>query len=144
MSHRGEEIPDLPIYKQELARSDIDSLQLAHYLHDSKENFERIQGLSDLYLLDPVVRYQFHEYNDTREQRFEAQAKRLARLKKITQDNNLPPVNYVTSEEYGPPTNTLMPTSLHHSMFETVLRILGSEEQVTEYLPKVLSYEVLG
>ena len=29
-------------------------------------------------------------------------------------------------------------------MFETVLRILGSDEQVEEYLPKMLSYEILG
>jgi acyl-CoA oxidase len=144
MSHTGEELPNIPIYQQELDRSDIDSLQLSHYLHDGKENYERIEGLAKLYLMDPVVRYQYEEYNFTREEKFEEQARKLARLKTVTEQNNLPPIDYMSQSDYGPATNTLMPTSLHHSMFETVLRILGSEEQVTELLPKVLSYEVLG
>ena len=144
MSHTGEELPNIPIYQQELDRSDIDSLQLAHYLHDGKENYERIERLAKLYLIDPVVRYQYEEYNFTREEKFEEQARKLARLKTVTEQNNLPHIDYMSQSDYGPATNTLMPTALHHSMFETVLRILGSEEQVTELLPKVLSYEILG
>ena len=143
MSH-SEELPDDPIFAEELARSDIDSLELAHYLYDGKEKYDRLIDLTSAYALDPQVKYQYNEFDNTRKETFYSQNRKLARLREITKEKGMPPIDYTTSDEYSPPLNTISSTSLHHSMFETVLRILGSEEQVKEFLPKILSYEVLG
>ena len=137
-------LPEDDIFVKEMAQSDIDERELAYYLHDGKEAYERLMKLSKLYAMDPVVRFHFNDYDLDREEGFERMIQKLARLKEITHQNGMPPISYVDYEEYGPPQNALMTTSLHHGMFETVLRILGSEEQVEEYLPKVLSYEILG
>ena len=79
-----------------------------------------------------------------REEIFETMIKKIARLRLVSHESGQPPTSYEEYEFYGPPMNALITTSLHHGMFETILRILGSEEQVKEYLPKVLSYKVLG
>ena len=144
MSHRGEELPDDPIFQQELDKSDINTEELAYYLHDGKENYERLIKLSKLYTHDPAVRFQYHEHDNTREEHFYEGYRKINRLRQITEENKLPCVDYSNNEEYGPPLNTLMSTSLHHKMFETTLRILGSEEQVKELLPQLLSYKILG
>jgi len=128
MSH-SEELPDDPIFAEELARSDIDSLELAHYLYDGKEKYDRLIDLTSAYALDPQVKYQYNEFDNTRKETFYSQNRKLARLREITKEKGMPPIDYTTSDEYSPPLNTISSTSLHHSMFETVLRILGSEEQ---------------
>lgn len=38
----------------------------------------------------------------------------------------------------------MISTSLHHGMFEPMIRILGSQEQVNEYLDDILNYRILG
>jgi acyl-CoA oxidase len=38
----------------------------------------------------------------------------------------------------------MVSTSLHHGMFEPMIRILGSDEQVKTYLGDVMSYKILG
>ena len=144
MSHRGEGLKDDLIFQKEFDKSNINTEELTYYLHDGKENYDRLVELSKLYTLDPEVRFQYHEFDDTREEQFKANYRKLTRLRQLTKEKGLPLIDYTNSEEYGPPMNTLMNTSLHHKMFETSLRILGSEEQVKELLPKVLSYEILG
>lgn len=144
MSHVGEDAPIDPIFPKELARSDIDRLELAHYLHDGKENYERRVKEAQYFTLDSKVRYQYHEYDQTREEIFESNYRKLNRLKEITKEMGDPPIDYTTSEDYGVPMNTISSTSLHHTMFETVVRILGSEEQVKYYLPKIIGYDILG
>ena len=69
---------------------------------------------------------------------------KLYSLKQATKEGGYPPVSYIDYEDYGPAMNSHVPTSLHHGMFENVVRILGSDEQVEEYLPKIISYEILG
>lgn len=133
-----------PILEAELKKSNIDEKELAYYLHDGREEYNRNAWTAKIYAEDPAVKFSYAYYDMDREEVFESNLQRLARLKEITKENNLPEVTYVDYEDYGPPLNTLMSTSLHHGMFETVLRILGSEEQVKEYLPKVTSYEILG
>ena len=90
------------------------------------------------------MKFRFSFYDADREEGFRAMTQKIGRLRQITASKGLPQISYVDYEDYGPPMNSLMTTSLHHGMFETVLRILGSEEQVEEYLPKLLSYEILG
>lgn len=38
----------------------------------------------------------------------------------------------------------MVSTSLHHGMFEPMIRILGSEKQIEEYLGDVMDYKILG
>ena len=117
-------------YKDELAKSNINMEELSHYLHDGKEGYERIKRVMELYALDPDVKFNFSYYGMDRKEQLGEQVRKIARLKQLTEENGLPPVSYVDYDDYGPPMNSLMTTSLHHGMFETVLRILGSEEQV--------------
>ena len=123
------------VYKDELAKSNIDTDELAEYLHDGPEKYERIKRVIGLYANDPAVKFHYSYYNMDRKDKFREQLRKVARLKQVTKENGMPPISYVDYEEYGPPTNSMMSTSLHHGMFETVLRILGSEEQV-----KVISF----
>ena len=107
-------------------------------------HFNLVVELSKLYAHDPVVKFHYNFYDMDREEIFETMIKKIARLRLVSHESGQPPTSYEEYEFYGPPMNALITTSLHHGMFETILRILGSEEQVKEYLPKVLSYKVLG
>jgi hypothetical protein len=139
-----EALPDDPIFEEELKKSDIDAEELAFYLHDGKEKHQQITKLAKIYAHDPIVKFEYSFYDMDRKELFETMIRKIMRLKEVTYKNGLPPISYVDYDQYGPPMNALMTTSLHHGMFETILRILGSEEQVKDLLPKVLSYEILG
>ena len=93
---------------------------------------------------DPRVKFDASEYEFTR---LEAMTKSISRtmgMKLVIHEKKLGDIDYTNHFKYSYAGNQLISTSIHHGMFEPMIRILGSDEQVKEYLSDTMSYKILG
>lgn len=84
------------------------------------------------------------DYNLDREVGFRETLARGRKIKEIIRSQNLPKVDYMNNQAYGNMMNGVLPTNVSHSMFDALLQVLGSDEQVEMYLKPALDERIVG
>ena len=124
------------------ALSELDELRTV--IFGDLKAFNHMKKTQELLASDPAIRFHYSEYDMTRDEAFQKNIARTVRIKEFIRENGIEDICYLNYYLYGYWGNQMISTSLHHGMFEPMIRILGSEEQVNEYLDDILNYRILG
>ncbi|CAI2360845.1 unnamed protein product [Moneuplotes crassus] len=109
-----------------------------------RETYERDLNIMKQVAEDPITKFRTHFYNLSREDMFKYNIMRAARMKELGYEGKVP---HVDKENYGTfsiAINSLYPTSVHHGMFESIVKVLGSDQQVSEVWDDIVDYKILG
>lgn len=75
---------------------------------------------------------------------FEHNLRRIAHIKNLGFKGVVPHVDMYNYGTFSMAYNSLYATSVHHGMFESIVKVLGSDEQIKEYWDDIVAYKVLG
>lgn len=128
----------------EIANSGLDVEELREFLFGSKSKIEELRTKFEIVHNDPVLKFRPHFYDLTRSEVFENNLKRVNRIRELANEGKIQAIDMKNYGEMGAGLNTLYPTSVHHSMFESIVQILGSEEQVEKYWGDIRAYKIIG
>lgn len=131
-------------YKNEIKQANFELEELRHLVHGGKEEYEEVRKIYEIMFKDPIVRYQHLEGELPREERIIRNWKRVPRIRELIQKHNLRKPDYLNYGPYGISNNGVYTMSVHHGMFEAIINILGSPEQVEKYHQKALDEEIIG
>ena len=108
--------------------------------------FRKTLKMSELKSLfeDPVIQNPYHRTELDRNEAFKASFRKLNRLIYLSRDKKVPPINYLSYTLYTYPMGGLISTSVGHGMFETLIRYLGTDEQIKTYVQDLLDYKIMG
>ena len=84
------------------------------------------------------------DYNLDREVGLRETLVRGKKIREIIRKHDLPKVDYMNNQAYGNMMNGVLPTNVSHSMFDALLQVLGSEEQLEMYLKPALDEQIVG
>jgi len=93
---------------------------------------------------DSTTKFRHSYFEMTREEAFENNLKRINRVNELASQGILPHVDAKNYGNFGTGLNTLYPLSVHHGMFETMVSIMGSEEQIKMYWEDIREYKIIG
>ena len=93
---------------------------------------------------DPVTRFYPHFYNLSREDQFRFNIQRAARMKQLAYEGKVPHVDMKNYGTFSMAINSLYPTSVHHGMFESIIKVLGTDEQVDKVWDDIVAYKIIG
>ncbi|CAI2360917.1 unnamed protein product [Moneuplotes crassus] len=133
-------------FKDELDKLVLESSLDVQGLRDSawKDTYERDIKIFEEIAKDSVAKFRPMIYNLSREDMFRDNIMRGARTKELSFEGKLP---HADSENYGTfafAMNALFPISVHHGMYETIIKVLGSDEQVKEVWDDIVAYKNIG
>ena len=131
-------------YSEELKRIPFNPNELKELIYGSKENWEEITKIYKVISQDPLTKFCESETEMNRNEKIIRNWQRIPRTRELVKEHNLRRPDYITFGPYGIASNNFYPMSLSHGMFETVIKILGSDKQVEEYLEPTLSEEIIG
>ena len=122
--------------------SELDELRTV--IFGDLKTFNQLKKTHELLASDAAIRFHYSEYDMTREEAFQKNMARTVRIKELIREKGIEDISYLNHFLYGYWGNQMISTSLHHGMFEPMIRILGSEDQVDEYLDDIQNYRILG
>ena len=134
----------MELYKAELSKSLFNPMELRELIYGSKENCEQITKIYKVISSDPLTKFYPSETEMNRDEKIIRNWQRMPRIRELVKQHNLRRPDYITFGPYGIASNSFYPMSLSHGMFETVIKILGSDKQIEEYLERTLSEEIVG
>ena len=103
----------------------------------------KMSELKNLYE-DPVIQNPYHRTELDRNEAFKASFRKLNRLIYLSREKKVPPINYLSYTLYTYPMGGLISTSVSHGMFETLIRYLGTDQQIKTYVQDLLDYKIIG
>lgn len=109
-----------------------------------KNDLEHDRKIYDVVSNDPTAKFRPHFFNMPREDMFKYNIMRVARVKELSYEGKIPHVNKENYGTFSVAVGTLYPTSVHHGMFESIVQVLGSEEQFAEIADDMLAYKIIG
>lgn len=113
---------------------DFNQEQMSGVYWGSKEAYEQWVKTRDLFAKDPILRNDPSYYDLERPELMEEGFRKLNRILKTKYID----VDYKSSAPLGLLLNGGLSTSLHSLMFELTVRYLGDDDQVREWLPKIM------
>ena len=128
----------------ELSKSNVDIEGLKNIVWGPKEERETLAHILDVCSKDPVIKYKPHYGNMDRAQAFENNMRRIQRIKELANEGKLPQPDMYNYGKYTAGINSLYPVSVHHGMFESIVKIMGSEEQANKYWQDIVDYRIIG
>lgn len=129
---------------QEIEKSGIDVAKLNEKFWGGKDQIDEAKNVLNVCSEDPLIRYREHFHEEGRAQAFENNLKRISRIHELARQGKVPFPNQYNYGKFALGMGTLYPLSVHHGMFESVVKILGSDEQVKQYWDDIVDYKVLG
>lgn len=118
--------------------------QLRSIIFGDLNSYNKMKKNQEMLVSDPTIKFHLSEFDQTREEAFSKSMRRTVRIKELIKEKNIDDICYTNHYLFGYAGNQMVSTSLHHGMFEPMIRILGSEDQVKEYLDDVMNYRILG
>jgi acyl-CoA oxidase len=126
------------------SNSGIDSEKICEFTWGGKEQIAYIQNIHSIIESDAITKFRPHYYNMSREEMFEFNMARMARLKELAFEGKIPHVDKNNYGFFSMSLNSLFPVSVHHGMFESIVKVLGSDEQVERVWDDIVAYKILG
>lgn len=130
--------------EQEVTSSGMNIPELRTFVWNGKEEEEVNKRIFDVISTDSTTRFRPHFYDSDRKEGFTDNLRRITRLRELAEEGKIP---YVDSFNYGSISialSSLHPLSVHHGMFESIMKVLGSDEQIKKYWDDIRAYNILG
>lgn len=119
--------------------------ELRKIIHGDSPHHKFLSHDQAIFANDPRIKFDHQEYDYDRLQAIEKNIQRTVSFKKVIKENpDIRDVDYTNYFHYGYCGNQMLASSLHHGMFEPMIRTLGSDEQVKQYLDDLLEYKIWG
>lgn len=131
-------------WQNEIDASGIDVEKLREYSWGGKEQLEYNKNITEKIQSDASTIFRPSFYHLSREDMFAFNIRRIARLKEMAHEGIIPHVDMVNYGTFSISINSLFPTSVHHGMFESIVKVLGSDEQVDKVWDDIVAYKILG
>jgi acyl-CoA oxidase len=106
----------------------------------NKETFEQFVKLRDQFAADPILRNHHSLHDMERGELMELGFQKLNRI----MSTGMVKIDASNSIMIGHLLNNNLSTSLHSLMFELTVRYLSDDDQVREWLPKILQCKMIG
>lgn len=129
---------------KEIQDSGIDVDKLKDFIWGGKEELEYNRNIFEVVTNDPIASFKTYGYGLKREEMFKENLKRIARIKELSWQGAVPHVDMKNYGAFSTAYNSLFAVSVHHGMFESIVKVLGSDEQIEKYWDDIVAYKVLG
>ena len=111
---------------------------------DKEELAGMMQTVSQSFVKDPTLKIDHSFFDLPREKQIGFNMKRAARMLELSKEGKFPQVSMMNIGLIADKSGSISAVGLHFGMFETVIRYLGSDEQVKEYEQDVLDLKITG
>lgn len=132
------------VLNAEIAGSGIDTTELGTFVWGGQKEADYNRHIIETVGKDPAVAFRMHYYDMDRDEGFANNIRRVTRMNEMADQGLVPHISMENYCSYSIPLNTLLPTSVHHGMFESIVKVLGSDEQVKEHWDDIVAYKTLG
>ena len=134
----------MEVFEEERARLNFDKKELFRLVWNSEEMVDFITDVSKGFAEDPVLRINHSFFDLPREQQIGFNLRRAARMLELSRENKFPQVSNMNIGLIADKSLSISAVGLHYGMFETVIKYLGSDEQVKEYQQDILDLKIQG
>lgn len=132
------------VLEQEIADSGIDTKELGNFIWGGEKEVEFHRNVLDTVCEDSTIAFRPHFYDMDRGEGFHNNMRRITRINALADQGRIPHVSMENYGTYSIGVNTLYPTSVHHGMFESIVKVLGSDEQIKQHWDDIEAYKILG
>jgi hypothetical protein len=130
--------------KKEIENSGVDVDTLQDFIWGGKEEIDLNKKIYDIVGDNSTTQFRTHFYNYDRPQGFFNNMRRIRHINDMADQGLLPKVDMENYGSFSIPMNTLYPTSVHHGMFESIVKVLGSDDQIEKHWDDILHYRIIG
>ena len=134
----------MSLYKDELSNANFDLHELRYLVHGGKEEYETLNKIFAAVKHDPSVRFNTSERELSRSEKMGEIYRRVPKIREMIKREGLKRPDYLIYGAYGVSYNSSYGMNVHHGMFTSIIRILGSQEQVEEFYEKACSEQIIG
>ena len=134
----------MDFFEEERAKIDFDREELSRLIYDGQENLENHRKIVKHFIEDPVLRID-HTFHDLpRDQQLGFNLRRAVRMVQLHKHSDFPKVTNMNIGTLADYSGSVSSAGLHFGMFETVIKFLGTDEQIQEFMPKIETLEFTG
>ena len=130
--------------KDEVTSSGIDTDQIAKFVWGGDKMLDFYNNILNVINDDATTRFRVHYAELDRAEGFEKNLRTVNRINELADQGKLPKVDGVNYGFIAVCIGTLYPTSVHHGMFENLVQVLGSDEQIKKYWDDIRAYKIIG
>jgi len=130
--------------QEEVEKSGIDVAKLRTFMWGGKDNEEYNRHIIDTVTSESSIKFRPHFYDLDRPSGFANNFRRINKINEMADEGKIPHVDMYNYGVFSTSINVLYPTSVHHGMFESIIKVLGSDEQMNMYWDDILNYRILG
>eukprot|EP00345_Euplotes_harpa_P007305 CAMPEP_0168329816 /NCGR_PEP_ID=MMETSP0213-20121227/7337_1 /TAXON_ID=151035 /ORGANISM="Euplotes harpa, Strain FSP1.4" /LENGTH=668 /DNA_ID=CAMNT_0008333221 /DNA_START=101 /DNA_END=2107 /DNA_ORIENTATION=- len=130
--------------RNEVTSSGIDYAELGTFVWGGQKEQDYHKSIVEGVNADPVITYRPSYGELYREEGFFNNLKRVQRINELAKQGKIPAVDTYNYGTFAIAIGVLYPTSVHHGMFESIVKVLGSEEQIEKYWEDIRAYKILG
>lgn len=116
----------------------FDQKEVSYLVYGSKEKYQMLSAVERKCAAPPIM------HNHDRREAFRINLERGRELKENIEKFGFPKIDYMNNQFYGNMQNGLYPSNMSHAMFEALIRVLGTDEQIKKYLQDTLDEKILG
>ena len=116
----------------------FDPKEVSYLVYGSKEKYRMLSDVERKCAAPPII------HNLDRREAFRINLERGRQLKENIDKFGFPKIDYMNNQFYGNMQNGLYPSNMSHAMFEALIRVLGTDEQIKKYLQDTLDEKILG
>ena len=127
---KTEVAPKRDIFQQFLDNADFDTKEASVFMWGGKREYDIIMKAGQILLNDPIITDVPFRTDMERGEAFRCGFRRLRRLIDLEKEGKVPKLNWKSYGVFTYALGGLVQSSLHHGMFESTIKNIGTDEQI--------------